>query len=258
MKEVEIHAYKSCRELGKLTHADHKTVSSKMKIELEMKRKSLHWIPYRLQPKHIEVRKELAAELNEFLKLQEPQKFARVFTGDESWIMYENPPKFVWVGKGMDTPEHERLTVSAKKLLLTVFFSGERVWHISFLPVGQSMNGERFIETVLKPLHEEIEHSSATITSPWFLHYDNARPHVCIKTKTYLKSTNFIRLEAPPYSPDLAPSDFYLVGILKAQLEGQSFITEESLKLAVTDFLRSLGEKELRSSSWTRALSQED
>jgi histone-lysine N-methyltransferase SETMAR len=235
----------SARKLGKIVQADPKTVSSKLHHELEMTQKSLKWIPHELQPCHIEKRRELSAELLELLKVQESEHFSRIFTGDESWIMYDNPSKRCWVKKGNDAPEHQRLSISSKKLLLSVFFSGQKVWHISFLPVGVSMNSKQFVDTVLKPLRDSVEQTQPEMIRPWFLHSDNARPHVSVKTETFLKTTAFLRVQAPAYSPDLAPSDFYLFGTLKNHLEGKTFSTAEELKCAVRTFLEGLGEKEL-------------
>jgi hypothetical protein len=37
-------------------------------------------------------------------------------------------------------------------------------------------------------------------------------------------------LEHPPYSPDLAPSDFHLFGLLKNHLSGKRFVDEEAVE----------------------------
>jgi histone-lysine N-methyltransferase SETMAR len=42
----------------------------------------------------------------------------------------------------------------------------------------------------------------------------------------------------PPYSPDLAPSDFYLFGHMKGLLRGEPFETGERLLSAVEGILR--------------------
>jgi hypothetical protein len=44
----------------------------------------------------------------------------------------------------------------------------------------------------------------------------------------------------PPYSPDLAPSDFYLFAHVEGLLRGESIETGEQLLLAVDGILRSL------------------
>ena len=40
--------------------------------------------------------------------------------------------------------------------------------------------------------------------------HDNARPHVAAPVKTYLETLNWEVLPHSPYSPDIAPSDYYL------------------------------------------------
>ncbi|KAG5326223.1 MOS1T transposase, partial [Pseudoatta argentina] len=40
--------------------------------------------------------------------------------------------------------------------------------------------------------------------------HDNARPHVAKRVKTYLETLKWEVLPHPPYSPDIAPSDFHL------------------------------------------------
>ncbi|KAG5321354.1 MOS1T transposase, partial [Pseudoatta argentina] len=40
--------------------------------------------------------------------------------------------------------------------------------------------------------------------------HDNARPHVAKPVKTYLKTHKWEVLPHPPYSPDIAPSDYHL------------------------------------------------
>jgi hypothetical protein len=49
----------------------------------------------------------------------------------------------------------------------------------------------------------------------------------------------------PPYSPDLAPSYFYLFGHVQNLLRGESFETEERLFSALDGILRSLGKSTL-------------
>ena len=45
-------------------------------------------------------------------------------------------------------------------------------------------------------------------------------------------------LTHPPYSPDLAPSDFHLFGPLKESMKGIHFQTDEEVKAAVSNWLR--------------------
>jgi histone-lysine N-methyltransferase SETMAR len=47
------------------------------------------------------------------------------------------------------------------------------------------------------------------------LHHDNAKPHTAQATQERIQELLWELLEPPPYSPDLASSDFHLFGPLK-------------------------------------------
>jgi hypothetical protein len=55
-----------------------------------------------------------------------------------------------------------------------------------------------------------------------------------------MASSEMIIAAHSPYSPDLAPSNFYLFGHVKGVLRGESFETGKSLFLAIEGTLRSL------------------
>ena len=50
------------------------------------------------------------------------------------------------------------------------------------------------------------------------IHYDNARPHIHFSVKKYIKSKQLIIMDHSPYSPYLAPSDFWLFDYIKERL----------------------------------------
>ena len=54
-------------------------------------------------------------------------------------------------------------------------------------------------------------------------HQDNAHAHKSILTTTKVNELNYELLEHPPYSPDLAPSDYYLFRNLKQFLRWKRF-----------------------------------
>ena len=67
---------------------------------------------------------------------------------------------------------------------------------------------------------------------------DNARPHTAAKTLAKIEDLGWKLLTHPPYSPDLAPSDFHLFGPLKESMKGIHFQTDEKVKAAVSNWLR--------------------
>ena len=54
----------------------------------------------------------------------------------------------------------------------------------------------------------------------WILHQDNAPAHNVLSVKQFLASKNITVLEHPPYSPDLAPCDFFLFPKINSALKG--------------------------------------
>ncbi|GBP37932.1 Mariner Mos1 transposase [Eumeta japonica] len=60
-----------------------------------------------------------------------------------------------------------------------------------------------------------------------FLLHDNARPHVAKPVKTYLGTLKWDVLPHPPYSPDIAPSDYHLFRSMAHGLTDQKFTSYE-------------------------------
>jgi hypothetical protein len=64
--------------------------------------------------------------------------------------------------------------------------------------------------------------------------------------QTFKMSSEFLRcynwevLDHPPYSPDLAPSDFRLFGPLKRHLGGRRFATNSEVQQVVMSWLQAL------------------
>ena len=53
--------------------------------------------------------------------------------------------------------------------------------------------------------------------------HDNARPHKTKLVREKLDRMRVVELDHPPYSPDLAPCDFWLFPKLKKHLSGREF-----------------------------------
>ena len=64
-------------------------------------------------------------------------------------------------------------------------------------------------------------------------HQDNAPAHKSVLAMGKLRDLHYELLEHPPYSPDLAPSDFCLFPKLKRLLAGQRFSSNQEAIEAV-------------------------
>ena len=78
-------------------------------------------------------------------------------------------------------------------------------------------------------------------------------PHFCCCHSCYLRLASEL-LNHPPYSPDLAPSDFHVFRSLKDSLRGRPVDSDETVIQAINDWLKTARWKVLRwwrKSSWT-------
>jgi hypothetical protein len=60
------------------------------------------------------------------------------------------------------------------------------------------------------------------------------------RTRELLRRYNWEVLDHPPYSPELAPSDFHLFEPLKKHLCGRRFATDGEVQQSVTSWLQAL------------------
>lgn len=68
-----------------------------------------------------------------------------------------------------------------------------------------------------------------------------------LQPKNQEKNSTYILIPHPAYSPDPAPSDFYLFGKLKKKFEGVMFESAEELEDAIRDEFSKISKDELKS-----------
>jgi len=93
--------------------------------------------------------------------------------------------------------------------------------------------------TILTKLRATIRRKRpGLLTKEVLLLHDNVRPHSANQTTVTLRSFKWEVLQHPPYSPDLAPSDFQLSGPLKHHLSGERFPDGDAVERAVRAWFR--------------------
>jgi transposase len=78
------------------------------------------------------------------------------------------------------------------------------------------------------------------------LHHDNAPPHASLFIRSYLTRHHTSVVPHPPYSPDLAPADFFLFPKLKTTLKRRHFQTIEKIQENAVIELRAITESALQ------------
>ena len=70
-------------------------------------------------------------------------------------------------------------------------------------------------------------------------HQDYARPHTFLVTRKKLLELGWEVMPHPPYSSDLAPSNYYLFRSLQNHLNGKTFESNEAVKNELIQFITS-------------------
>jgi histone-lysine N-methyltransferase SETMAR len=73
------------------------------------------------------------------------------------------------------------------------------------------------------------------------IQYDNASPHNEYLTLQTIQKNGWELLSHPPYSQDLAPSDYHMFGPLKDHPRSHHYETDEAVLEAVGSWLRGDG-----------------
>ena len=107
--------------------------------------------------------------------------------------------------------------------MASVFWDMQGILLIDFLPKGQTINSDYYI-ALLDRLKDAIKKKRPHMAKkkPLF-RQDNAPVHKSMKTMVKLNDLRFQLLPHLPYSPDLAPSVFYLFADFKKMLQGKRF-----------------------------------
>jgi len=163
-------------------------------------------VPHLLTAAQKQARVELCRGL--LAHLRDKKRWPLTVTGDESLIELESSVPGIWVLPNEHQPVRQAKQMTTKKTLLSVFFSTSGFHSVHFFESGQTVNAEYCISC-----YADVSRSLGW--RPFFIHLDNARAHYANPAKLWLQDHDVTVLQHPPYSPDLAPCDFWLFGFLK-------------------------------------------
>lgn len=226
-------------ELGKTLQVDASTVSKRLKA-LGMIQKQGHWVPYELKPRDVE-RRFLMCEL--LLQRHKRKGFLhRIITGDEKWIYYDNPKrKKSWGMPGHASTSSAKPNIHGSKILLCIWWDQQGVIYYELLKPNEIITGARYrlqMMRLSRALKEKRPLYGQRHDKVILLH-DNARPHVAKPVKTYLETLQWEVLPHPPYSPDIAPSDYHLFRSMAHGLSEQRFHSFEETEKWIDSWIAS-------------------
>lgn len=253
---VDEEPFLSVRQIAKRTGIPKSTVFDRMTSKLGYISKHLKWIPCLLSDEQKQNRVIISIDLLKVIQKQERQGWKYFVTGDESWFYLSYDYERQWVVSGEEPDFRVKKMISSEKLMISVFWNPNGIVLVDALPKGQKFNSEYYINNILKKLHESGGGFPDTNGKKLNVHADNARPHTSKMTIRYFETHGMKKVPHPAFSPDLAPSDFFLFGYVKLKLEGQSFTSRDELFSEVTQILNEIQPDVLKSAflNWKERL----
>jgi histone-lysine N-methyltransferase SETMAR len=159
----------------------------------------------------------------------------RIITGDEKWVLYVNVHrKRQWVGTDEKSEPDDKSDLHPKKVLLCIWWDVHGVVYFEVLNNQEVITAELYSKQ-LQRLHEALLEKRPTLINRKnvILQHD-ARPHVAKLTLEKFKELKGKVLAHSPYSPDIAPSDFYLFRSLQHHLKEKHYQTEDDISAFFT------------------------
>ena len=218
--------------------------------KLHLSKISARWVPHHLTQEQKEARVEWCRTMLRRFDNGRSNGVWEIISGDETWIYVFDPEtkqqSAQWVEIGNPPPQKFRRERSAAKQMAAVFVA--KSGHVCTVPLDtQRTVTAAWYTTVCLPrlLHAVAARRPRTGHRGVLLHHDNAPAHRAGQTQQFLKEKGVQQLQHPPYSPDLAPCDFFVFPTVKKQLRGVRF---ESPEAAVEAFDKAM--KEVPQTEW--------
>ena len=162
----------------------------------------------------------------------------KLVTGDEKWGMYLNTvQRATWVDAEATAPDIPKGDIHGRRVRLSVWWSVHGVEYWELLAQGTIITAVVYS----RQLQDLKAHLASSREKLAFIHFqhDYARPPASKLTKTQLTGFGWHVLPYPAYSPNLAPSDYWLFSEPQHYLDGQDFKNEAEVKHALTAFFAS-------------------
>lgn len=209
---------------------------------LQFHKVTARWVPRLLTPELKERRVDACEELLRRFEREGDGFLARIVTGDETWVHFHQPEtkreSKEWRHSTSPKPKKCRTEPSAGKVMLTLFWDEKGVILEHYTPRGTTVTSASYSDLLKNHLRPAIKSKRrGLLSSGVLLQHDNARPHTARTTVATITDLHFECLPHPPYSPDLAPSDFHMFGPLKEAMGGKRFRSEEEVRHAVHGWL---------------------
>ena len=187
---------------------------------MDMQKLSAKWVPKCLNADQKRQRCQSSEQLLEFFWHDPDDFLSRLVTMDETWLYhYDSETKqqsLEWRHSGSPPTKKIRVQKSSGKVLASIFFGDQDGALLTdYLPKGQTINAEYYSSLLVRLKEVLKEKRRGNVTKGALFLHDNAPAHRKLATQKKLAYLGFQCLAHPPYSPDLASSDYHMFPGLK-------------------------------------------
>ncbi|XP_036336279.1 histone-lysine N-methyltransferase SETMAR-like [Rhagoletis pomonella] len=228
------------REIADIVNISYERVHNIIHNELGMKKLSARWVPRLLTPLQ-KMNRMSTSKVGLDMFNRNPSAFLRRFiTMDETSIHHYTPESKEqskqWVERGSSAPKKAKVVASAGKVMASIFWDAQGIIFINYLEKGKTITAE-YYSSLLDTLDQNIKQKRPHLKKKKILfHHDNAPSHSSWKTQEKINELGYELLPHPPYSPDLAPSDFFLFPNMKKWLGGKRFVSNSEVIAATNTY----------------------
>jgi len=221
------------QSIMKEARLSHGSVVKIIHDNLNMSKVSARWVPRLLTPFQKQNREELSQRMLTLLEADEDNFFERLITMDECWVyLHDLETKEMskqWKHPSSPPPKKAKVQKSAGKVMLSVFWDCRGIILTDYLAEGTTITSKYYC-ALLNKLRDAVKEKRRGMLSKGVrLLADNAPAHSAHASVVEAEKCGFETLDHPPYSPDLAPSDFFLFPEMKNPLRGRRFNCREDV-----------------------------
>ena len=228
-------------------HLPMSTVRNILTKDLQMKRVAAKIVPRILTEEQKRKRLENSKKMLVMIK-DDPNLLKRVITGDESWVYGYDPEtkqmSSQWLKSSEMVPKKAKSQKSSVKCMLLLFFDYKGVVHHEWVPKGTTVTSAYYISCLHRLKHAVETKRPELASTGWMLHHDNASSHSAYNVGTHLTINDIGLLSHPPYSPDMAPCDFWLFFRTKKPMKGEYHSSIDEIKENTEKVFKSIPEEE--------------
>ena len=134
-------------------------------------------------------------------------------------------------------PKKFRVQKSAGKVLASIFWDQDGILLIDYLPKGQTIDPDYYLSLLVQLKYILKEKRRGKVSKGILFLHGNAPAHRALATQKKLAYLGFHCIDHPPYSPDLALSDYHLFPGLGKQLKVRHFFSDAEVIAAAESWL---------------------